>query len=153
MLSALTLTDVFADEITVFVEKEAGTYSLHDTYVRDAEGNYTKKENPSAGETVYRLSGQSNIWLFLLYDYDKETQTYRSAESVPLVKVNERVEAAAAMFNNVPLESLWEIGLLGTVDPAGANQPDEKIRDLTISELVTLVGKIPSSVWNTILTA
>ena len=153
VLSALTLTDVFADEITVFVEKEAGTYSLHDTYVRDAEGNYTKKENPSAGETVYRLSGQSNIWLFLLYDYDKETQTYRSAESVPLVKVNERVEAAAAMFNNVPLESLWEIGLLGTVDPAGANQPDEKIRDLTISELVTLVGKIPSSVWNTILTA
>lgn len=153
VLSALTLTDVFADEITVFVEKAAGTYSLHDTYVRDAEGNYTKKENPSAGETVYRLSGQSNIWLFLLYDYDKETQTYRSAESVPLVKVNERVEAAAAMFNNVPLESLWEIGLLGTVDPDGANQPDEKIRDLTISELVTLVGKIPSSVWNTILTA
>lgn len=153
VLSALTLTDVFADEITVFVEKEAGTYSSHDTYVRDAEGNYTKKENPSAGETVYRLSGQSNIWLFLLYDYDKETQTYRSAESVPLVKVNERVEAAAAMFNNVPLESLWEIGLLGTVDPDGANQPDEKIRDLTISELVTLVGKIPSSVWNTILTA
>ena len=92
------------------------------------------------------MSGQSNIWLFLLYDYDKETQTYRSAESVPLVKVNERVEAAAAMFNNVPLESLWEIGLLGTVDPAGANQPDKKIRDLTISELVTLVGKIPSSV-------
>lgn len=134
VIAELTITEVFAD-VAVFAEKD-GTHPYYDTYTLDAStGAYTNTK--AQGTTGYCLTESASVWLFLLYDYDAGTDTFTPAQDITLMRINDRVNGASAAFRNVPIEALWEVGLIG------GGQPDEAIRYKTIAEVIAVIGAIP----------
>ncbi len=137
VISELTITEVFPD-VKVFTEKN-GMFENYDTYTLNAEtGAYTNTK--TSGTTNYCLADGASVWLFILYDYNASTHTFTPASDITLMNINARVNGATDAFKAVPIEALWEAGLIG------GGQPNEGIRHKTLEELISLIGTLPFSV-------